>query len=85
MGPSNKPLILDLEDRYHDSYAVIHAEGDRLAGTHGAVAQVVVRLEGESNDRPGLVAFAQALVNRYNQHDKLLALVKAFHNSDFDN
>ena len=83
MGPKNRPLILDLEDRYHDSYAVIHAEGDQLAGTHGAVAQVVVRMDGEAKDRPDLVAFARALVSRYNLHSELLATVKAFHNSDF--
>lgn len=69
------PLSLDLIDRYSDSHAVIHATGDRITGTHWAVAQVVVRMDGEREDSPLLVKFAHELVNRYNQHDELLSLL----------
>ena len=83
MRPSSKSLFLDLDNRYSDSHAVIHSEGDPLIGDHGAVIQVVVRMDGEDKDRPDLVSFARALVTRYNLHSELLATVKAFHNSDF--
>lgn len=65
------PLSLDLIDRYSDSHAVIHATGDHITGTHWAVAQVVVRMDGEKEDSPRLVKFAHELVNRYNQHNEL--------------
>ena len=70
---SNKtPLRLDLENRYNSSgRAAIHAIDDPLAETHYAVAQVVVRMEGDEQDDPALVMFANAMVDRYNQHNEL--------------
>ena len=70
---SNKtPLRLDLENRYNSAgRAAIHAIDDPLAETHYAVAQVVVRMEGDEQDDPALVMFANAMVDRYNQHNEL--------------
>ena len=70
---SNKtPLRLDLENRYNCAgRAEIHAIDDPLAETHYAVAQVVVRMESDEQDDPALVMFANAMVDRYNQHNEL--------------
>lgn len=70
---SNKtPLRLDLENRYNSAgRAAIHAIDDPLAETHYAVAQVVVRMEGDEQDDPALVMFANAMVDRYNLHNEL--------------
>ena len=65
-------LRLDLEDRINVHFALIHAIGDKYAGTHFAVAEVAVRMEESSEDNPELVRFAQELVSRYNQHDELV-------------
>ena len=71
MTSKNNTLTLDLRDHYSNGYAVIHATGDQYAGTHWAVAQVVVRMNDEEEDTPELVKFAHELVNRYNQHNEL--------------
>ena len=85
MTSKKNTLTLDLKDRHNDCNALIHATGDQLAGTHWAVAEVVVRMDGDKEDTPDLVNFAHELVNRYNQHDEivqqrdeLLALVDEF-------
>ena len=71
MTSKKNTLTLDLKDRYSNGYAVIHATGDQHAGTHWAVAQVVVRMNDDDEDTPELVRFAHELVNRYNQHNEL--------------
>lgn len=76
MTSKNNTLTLDLRDHYSNGYAVIHATGDQYAGTHWAVAQVVVRMNDDEEDTPELVRFAHELVNRYNQHDELLAALQ---------
>ena len=76
MASEKNTLTLDLKDRYDNGYAVIHATGDQHAGTHWAVAQVVVRMNDEEEDTPELVKFAHELVNRYNQHEELLAALE---------
>ena len=77
MASEKNTLTLDLRDRYsNNGYAVIHATGDQHAGTHWAVAQVVVRMNDEEEDTPELVKFAHELVNRYNQHEELLAALE---------
>lgn len=76
MTSKKNTLTLDLKDRHDDFRALIHATGDQLAGTHWAVAEVVVRMDGDAEDTPELVNFAHELVNRYNQHDELLAALE---------
>lgn len=76
MTSKKNTLTLDLKDRHNDCNALIHATGDQLAGTHWAVAEVVVRMDGDKEDTPDLVNFAHELVNRYNQHDELLAALE---------
>ena len=72
MTSKKNTLTLDLRGRcYNNGYAVIHATGDQHAGTHWAVAEVVVRMDGDKEDTPELVNFAHELVNRYNQHNEL--------------
>lgn len=66
MESKKNTLTLDLKDRYSDSHAVIHA-----TDAHWAIAQVVVRMDGETEDSPILVKFAHELVNRYNQYDEI--------------
>ena len=73
MTSKKNTLTLDLKDRHNDCNALIHATGDHLAGTHWAVAEVVVRMDGDKEDTPELVNFAHELVNRYNQHDELVS------------
>ena len=74
MASEKNTLTLDLRDRYsNNGYAVIHATGDQYAGTHWAVAQVVVRMNDDEEYTPELVRFAHELVNRYNQHDELVS------------
>ena len=75
MASKKNTLTLDLKDRYDNGYAVIHATGDQYAGTHWAVAQVVVRMNDDEEDTPELVRFAHELVNRYNQHEELLKAI----------
>ena len=77
MTSKKNTLTLDLKDRHNDCNALIHATGDQLAGTHWAVAEVVVRMDGDKEDTPDLVNFAHELVNRYNQHEELLAALEA--------
>ena len=76
MTSKKNTLTLDMKDRHDDCHALIHATGDQLAGTHWAVAEIVVRMEGDTEDTPELVNFAHELVNRYNQRDELLAILK---------
>ena len=76
MTSKKNTLTLDLKDRHNDCNALIHATGDQLAGTHWAVAEVVVRMDGDKEDTPDLVNFAHELVNRYNQHEELLAALE---------
>ena len=78
MTSKKNTLTLDLKDRHNDCNALIHATGDQLAGTHWAVAEVVVRMDGDKEDTPDLVNFAHELVNRYNQHEELLSIVEEF-------
>ena len=79
MASEKNTLTLDLRDRYsNNGYAVIHATGDQYAGTHWAVAQVVVRMNDDEEYTPELVRFAHELVNRYNQHEELLSIVEEF-------
>lgn len=73
MTSKKNTLTLDLKDRHDNGYAAIHATGDQHAGTHWAVAQVVVRMNDDEENTPELVRFAHELVNRYNQHDELVS------------
>ena len=62
MTSKKNTLTLDLKERHNDCTALIHATGDHLAGTHWAVAEVVVRMDGDKEDTPELVNFAHELV-----------------------
>ncbi|WP_447838268.1 hypothetical protein [Aeromonas salmonicida] len=59
----NAVLRLDQRHDLNDSNATIDVDG------HGAIAEVVVRMEGKTEDSPELVAFAGRLVACYNLLD----------------
>ena len=59
----NAVLRLDQRHDLNDSNATIDVDG------HGAIAEVVVRMEGQTEDSPELVAFAGRLVACYNLLD----------------
>ena len=62
---SNEMLHLDEHDRFDDS--MINIDMIRYGGiNHYAIASVVVRMDGDTNDSPDLVSFAGRLVSRYN-------------------
>ena len=59
----NAVLRLDQRHDLNDSNATIDVDG------HGAIAEVVVRMEGKTEDSPVLVAFGERLVACYNLLD----------------
>ena len=62
---SNEMLHLDEHDRFDDS--MINIDMIRYGGiNHYAIASVVVRMDGDTDDSPDLVSFAERLVSRYN-------------------
>lgn len=70
---SNAILRLDQRHDEEGIMATIDVDG------HGAIAEVVVRMEGQTEDDPDLVNFARTLVSRYNGFPKLVAGEGQYH------
>ena len=63
---SRDQIRLNTQDRSDDQMMEIDLIPSDGRASHYAIASVVVRMDGQVNDCPDLVSFAERLVSRYN-------------------